>query len=450
MDVQIIERIPISASPPPSSPSLTLPLSHLDTDRNLHITFRTLRLYSKPDNSPEKDPFNVISPEVVSAALSLFFPLTGSLHCREPGSRPEIQCTPSGSIPLIRAVTEVRLSDLASCQPDSPFLNQLSPDLDQADNTPPLALQITRFSCGGFAFGMCVHHVLCDGAGANQFLGCIARFACGESRPVIQPLWDRTELLGPRIPPTLHVPIDKTLTLDANVVKHGTYWNQDQCGGSRRLVKEWFDVNDKCVEKFRNRLNEEAGLGFNFTTFEALSAFIWHSRIKASQLNADEVVKMVYSMNISKILDPPLPAGYWGNVCVPVYVTLTAHELTNQPLWKTTAMIRDSKRYINNEYVRSYIDFQELHFTKGITAGTRVNAFTDWRRLGHSKLDFGWGPPVTVMPLSWKLLGSFEPCFFLPYSALDDRKENNGFKILVCLDEASLESFKKDMKIFLE
>jgi hypothetical protein len=29
---------------------------------------------------------------------------------------------------------------------------------------------------------------------------------------------------------------------------------------------------------------------------------------------------MVYSMNISKLLTPPLPDGYWGNVCVPVYV----------------------------------------------------------------------------------------------------------------------------------
>lgn len=33
---------------------------------------------------------------------------------------------------------------------------------------------------------------------------------------------------------------------------------------------------------------------------------------------------MVYSMNISKLLDPLLPDGYWGNMCVPVYVALTA------------------------------------------------------------------------------------------------------------------------------
>lgn len=127
---------------------------------------------------------------------------------------------------------------------------------------------------------MCVHHTLCDGAGANQFLSCIARFARGEGGPVIQPLWDRAELLGPRDPPHVHVPFNRIISLDADVVENGTYWNQEKNGGARCLVKEWFDVSDKYVERFRNRLTEEAGLGVSFTTFEALSAFIWRARFQ--------------------------------------------------------------------------------------------------------------------------------------------------------------------------
>ena len=41
---------------------------------------------------------------------------------------------------------------------------------------------------------------------------------------------------------------------------------------------------------------------------------------------------MVYSMNISGLLDPPLPEGYWGNMCVLVYVSLTVVNLVAQPL----------------------------------------------------------------------------------------------------------------------
>jgi Transferase family len=127
---------------------------------------------------------------------------------------------------------------------------------------------------------MCVHHALCDGAGANQFLACISRFVRGEGKPVSQPQWSRAELLGPRNPPHDHVSFDRAFTIDAEVVEQGTYCKQEKSVGVHCLVKEWFNVSDKCVEKFRNQLNEEAGFGVNFTTFEALTAYIWRARFQ--------------------------------------------------------------------------------------------------------------------------------------------------------------------------
>jgi hypothetical protein len=104
--------------------------------------------------------------------------------------------------------------------------------------------------------------------------------------------------------------------------------------------------------------------------------------VKANGTSSGEVMKMVYYMNISKLVAPPLPDGYWGNVCVPVYVALTAGELVAQPLAAANALIKKSKRDVDDEYVRSYVDFQELHRADGVTAGD-VSAFTDWRLLGH-------------------------------------------------------------------
>ena len=76
-----------------------------------------------------------------------------------------------------------------------------------------------------------------------------------------------------------------------------------------------------------------------------------------------------------------------------------------------------------------------------------MSGFTDWRHLGHSTVDFGWGGPVTVLPLARKLLGSVEPCFFLPYSTATSGKKD-GFKVLVTLIESALPAFKKDMELF--
>jgi hypothetical protein len=167
------------------------------------------------------------------------------------------------------------------------------------------------------------------------------------------------------------------------------------------------------------------------------------NRVKANGTSSGEVVKMVYSMNISKLVAPPLPDGYWGNVCVAVYVALTAGELVAQPLAATAALIKKSKRDVDDEYVRSYIDFQELRRADGVTAGD-VSAFTDWRRLGHGEVDFGWGGPNVVLPLSWRILGSTEPCFLLPYGANDERRRR-GFKVFVAVQGKTLPGFRQEM-----
>lgn len=176
-------------------------------------------------------------------------------------------------------------------------------------------------------------------------------------------------------------------------------------------------------------------------------------RVKSAGIPMDDNVTFSYSINITKIVKPPLPVGYWGNCCVPVFVHLAASDLVDRPIWETAGRIRNSKIHITDEYVRSFIDFHELHtiMDNGGRAPaaepTHVSGFTDWRHLGHSKLDFGWGGPVSVVPLSRNILGSDEPCFFLPYSAAG-KGERNGFKVLVNLPESSVAGFREEMEKF--
>lgn len=292
--------------------------------------------------------------------------------------------------------------------------------------------------------GMCVHHAMCDGAGATQFLSAVAGFARGVDEGVpIEPAWDRAGLLGPRRPPRVEVDLDDFLGFDKEGSSSCLY---DRVVGCKEtIVKGSFHVSDACLNQFRTRLAAESSL--SFTSFEALGAFLWKARVKASGIASEEVVKFVYSMNIRKLLKPALPTGYWGNVCVPVYVKLTAKRLLEQPLWETARLIKKSKQNVTDEYVRSYIDFQELHYEEGITAGDHVSGFTDWRHLGHSEVDFGWGSPSDVLPLSSRLLGSLEPTFLLSYATGDERKKG-GFRALVCLPQNAMSNVRADMEIF--
>ncbi|KAF2305210.1 hypothetical protein GH714_003089 [Hevea brasiliensis] len=395
MQVNIKETTPIRPSPSPLSQDHVLPLSSLDIDRNMNVTFRYLRVYVNNEaatTNNTKNPFNVIA-AALSSALVHYYPLAGTLRRRHEDSRFEVFCSGDQGVPLINATVNCTLESLNYLDdPDYDFVEQLVPDPSPDDGlVNPCILQITMFECGGYTLGAAIHHALCDGLGATQFFNVMAELARGADLISIEPVWDRTTLLSPRDPPQTDGAIREFLGLEKGSEPYG------QAVG--KVARACFNVKDEWLDLFKKVLLQKSGS--NFTTFEALGAFLWRAKVKASGVAGDEVVKFTYAMNIRRLVKPPLPAA-------------------------TGAM---------------------AVFQYGITAGNRVSGFTDWRHLGHSTVDFGWGGPVTVLPLSRKLLGSVEPCFFLPYSSANAGKKD-GFKVLVTMQETALPAFKKEMEKF--
>ncbi|XP_060196765.1 fatty alcohol:caffeoyl-CoA acyltransferase-like [Lycium barbarum] len=440
MDVKIEETTIIHPSTPPFNDDHVLSLSHLDTDINLHVTFRYLRVYVNDPETQTREqpnPFHVVTSSL-SSALVQYYHYTGSLiHRVEPDDRLELHCQAGNGVPVTRAVVACTLSEMNYLDdPDESFTEKLVPDPRGEDAlTRPFILQVTRFKCGGWVLGAAIHHTLCDGLGATIFFNAMAELARGAGQVKLEPVWARSSLLGPRDPPRVDFPFHEFLSLDKNSLPY--------MEPSKPAVRECFKVKDEWLDRLKGFLREQSGS--NYTTFEALGAFIWRARVMASKIPSKETVKFAYATNIRRTMKPQLPHGYWGNGCVPMYVQLLAQELVNQPLSKTADSIKNSKFNTTDEYVRSFIDFQELHYHEGITAGERVSGFTDWRHLGHATVDFGWGGPVTVFPLSRHLVGSIEPCFFLPYSSASEGKKD-GFKVLVYLQEEAMADFKKEME----
>ncbi|KAK4725645.1 hypothetical protein R3W88_030562 [Solanum pinnatisectum] len=421
MEVTIGETNTIYPSKPPFTENHVLPLSHLDTDRNLNFTFRYLRVYVNDDTTQHKpDPYEVLTSSL-SAALVHYYQFAGS----PPSSvgQPSRASLSSGNgVPVILSTVDCTLASINYLDdPDYTFAEKLVPDpRDEEALTRPLILQLNRFKCGGWVF-------------ERRFITrCIAR---GENGMKIEPVWDRSNLFGPRNPPRVEFPVHEFLSLDRD--------SSPYLESGKPAVRECFEVKDEWLDRLKGFLHEQSGS--NYTTFEALGAFIWRAKAKASKISDDETVKYAYLTNIRRRVKPPLPAGYWGNGCVPIYVQLLAKDLINEPIWKAADAIKKSKDIITDEYVRSFIDFQELHYDEGISSGNRVSAFTDWRHVGHETVDFGWGGPVTVFPLSKHLVGSVEPCFFLPYSSATQGKKD-GFKVLVCLQQEAIPVFMEEME----
>ncbi|GLT57658.1 hypothetical protein SLA2020_306150 [Shorea laevis] len=436
MPVKITETALVLPSSQPFSEDHTLPLSHLDDDPNLHVSFRYFRAYVS-NAAAHHHPFNVTA-TVLASALPHYYPLAATLR-RASNNRFELFCQAGQGVPLINAIVDCTLESVNYLDdPDPHFVEQLVPDPSPEEALlNPCILQVTVFKCGGYCLGTAIHHALCDGLGATQFFNAMAELARGSDRVSVEPVWDRARLLGPRNPPRAEGAVREFLSLQKGFDPY-----RQEIGA---VTRECFQVEEELLNSFKALLFEKCGA--RFTTFEALGGFIWRAKVKASKISGDEKVKFAYALNIRKLIKPPLPSGYWGNGCIPMYAQLTAKELVEQPIWKTAEVIKKSKANANDDYFRSFIDLHELHYGEGITAGKEVSGFTDWRHLGHSTVDFGWGGPVTVMPLSRNLLGSMEPCFFLPFSSAKGEKKD-GFKVLVTLRESAMPGFKEDMDKF--
>lgn len=247
----------------------TLPLSHLDTDRNLHTTIRYLRAYTATKTT--NDPFTVISSSL-SQTLLHYYPLAGTLrHRNHPDHRLELLCsTNQDGVPLIHATVDITLESINYLDdPSSHFIEQLVPDPEPEEGlNHPCMLQLTVFKCGGYTLGAAIHHSLCDGMGGTLFFNTVAELARGGSRITVEPLWDRERLLGPRdvsrVDSTL---IREFLSLDKEFLVY-----EEGVG----VVRECFHVRDECLEEFKRSLFDQCG--FKFTTFEALGAYIWRSK----------------------------------------------------------------------------------------------------------------------------------------------------------------------------
>ncbi|XP_020205063.1 spermidine coumaroyl-CoA acyltransferase [Cajanus cajan] len=438
--IKISHRTLIFPSHPPFTHDHPLPLSHLDTDPNLHLTFRYLRAYVSTAATTSLDPFHVIA-AALARALPHFYPLAGTLrHRQHHPRRLELWCAAAQGVPLVRAAADFTLDSVHHLDdPASPFAEHLAPDPGPEEAMEhPCALQVTVFACGGFTLGAAMHHALCDGMGGTIFFNAVAELARGAARITAEAVWERSRLLGPREAAR----VDSALVGEFLRLEKGALPYQQDVGN---VARESFHVRNEWLDNFKSSLFQNSGS--NFTVFEALGAYIWRAKVLASGVEGHEKVKFAYSINIRRLVKPSLPAGYWGNGCVPMYVELSAKDLIEKPIWETAELIKKSKSNVSDEYVRSYIDYQELHFGDGITAGREVSGFTDWRHLGHSTVDFGWGGPVTVLPLGRNLLGSLEPCFFLPYSTATPGKRE-GFQVLVNLREPALPAFRQHMKLF--
>ncbi|EES18990.1 benzyl alcohol O-benzoyltransferase [Sorghum bicolor] len=444
-------REPVLVGPAAPTPRETKRLSDIDDQETLrgHVPF--LFLYrggggARADDG--RDPASAVR-RALGEALVPYYPLAGRL--REVEARKlVVDCTGEG-VMFVEADADVRLAELEAAssgelRPPFPCMDQLLFDVDGSGgvlNCPLLLIQVTRLLCGGFVLALRLNHTICDAIGLAQFMSATAELARGLPAPTVAPAWSR-ELLEARSPPRPSFPHREFDAVPGNVSV--PRWAAGAMPAAADMITRTFTFGPADVSTIKSGLPPH--LRKTATTFETLTAALWRARTAALEVPADEEVRAVSIVGFRGVPELVLPAGYYGNACVPVAAVTTAGPLLAGSLGAAVELVRETKAAVTAEYVRSTVDLLVLRRRPCVALGN-LFLVSDNRHAGFHRVDFGWGEPVYGGPAATL----FGPSFLVHVGddgGAGDGKGMGKVGVLIVLPRPAMERFASEVETLLK
>ncbi|RDX76205.1 Spermidine hydroxycinnamoyl transferase, partial [Mucuna pruriens] len=368
---------------------------------------------------------NCLSPDStlkhsLSRVLVPFYPLAGRLHWISNG-RLELDCNAEG-VRFIEAESSSSLEELGDFSPSSEY-RYLVPTVDYTlpiHEWPLLAVQLTRFKCGGVSISITISHAVVDGPSASHFINEWARLARGEPLQTA-PFHDRKVLRAgepPLMPPLtkyhVHAEFDQPPLL------LGETGNTEE--RKKKTTMAILRLSKTQVETLKKRANESwDGTGRGYSRYESVGGHIWRSACKARGHEHEQPTVLTIMVDSRCRMRPPLPKGYFGNAILDSVACSVAGDLVSKPLGYASSRIREAIERVSDEYVRSGIEFlkkqedlsrfhQDL-YAKGteneVFYGNPNLALVSWLTMPMFGIDFGWGKEVYFGPAKHDFDGDF-------------------------------------------
>ncbi|KAF3340485.1 10-deacetylbaccatin III 10-O-acetyltransferase-like protein [Carex littledalei] len=400
--------------PDGATPSDTLCLSVIDRVAGLRHLVRSLHVFKGGHEARR------VIKDGLSKALVKYYPFAGRFvdPVRE-GEEVRVACTGEG-VWFVEAEAGCSLEEANYL--DHPLLISQDdllpePDTDIDPLTLPLMIQVTEFTCGSFVVGLISVHTIADGLGAAQLMNAIGAMARGLDKLPVDPVWARDLIPNPPKLPLGPPPEFPCFALQYHTTDLSTA-----------------DINSTKARYFE-------ATGQRCSTFDVSIAKVWQARVRAIRLSPQEPVHVCFFANTRHLLQQVLPqeGGFYGNCFYTVKVTSTSEAVSRAELPDVVKMIRDEKARLPAEFAKwAAGDFKEDPYE--LTFSFNSLFVSDWTRLGFLEVDYGWGPPVHVIPFAYYQFMAVAIIGAPP-------TPKKGVRIMTqCVEKEHLLAFQQEMK----
>ncbi|XP_059636009.1 acyltransferase Pun1-like [Cornus florida] len=433
MQVKIISRDiikPSSATPPHLR---NYKLSIMDQLSSSNYVPSVL-FYSNNINVPLN---NISHPlkKSLSETLTLYYPFAGIL--KDDGV--SIDCNDEG-VEFLEAQIHCQLSDILN-PPKFEAIQLMFPRSLLENNSDEgghslVVIQVTHFTCGGIAIGMCMSHKIGDGSTGTTFLNDWATMARQSGELVPSPHF-----------------ISSSSSTDHPVVVREIKVGKETCV-TRRFV---FDapklaelkamiISQSSAKKIENPSRTEVVTALLYKCAMAAAASIANSpnsTFKPSILSQ--------STNMRPKMVPPLAENSTGNFVW--YFTISVTDGKDANLHGLVTQLRENRTQFYNKYAKNvtvndwllvvpefFKEANELYEIKS-TSSNNVDIYMSSSkcRLPFYKVDFGWGKPIWVS-------GGGSIVYKNIFSLVDSNKEG-GIEAWVSLGEKEMSVFERDEEL---
>ncbi|XP_039117989.1 putrescine hydroxycinnamoyltransferase 1-like [Dioscorea cayenensis subsp. rotundata] len=387
----------------------------------------TIYIYKPNSDNPDSNFFSVETlKNSLSKALVIFYPFAGRLVLNKDGRPEEVDCNAEGAL-LSVAQAHCTLDSFGDFRPSSTVRELLVPSVNEPDRSPILMLfQVTFFKCGGVCLGCTMQHNVMDGVGALHFINSWSEIArCVAEENVVKPFLDRSALKA-RTPPSV-------------VCEHEDYTSDLYC---KRPSLGGLEKCETAILKITKEQLSALKVGTKgLSTFKAVSVHLWRTVCKVRGLSKGEDVRLYMAADARDRLEPPLPKGYSGNAILSFSTSLPVEDLLSNSFRAGVAKIEESMLRLNDEYIRSLVDFLEVNKdNKDMVLGSRAMGPGDflcisWLALPIYDADFGWGKPCFMCRASMR--------FASQSYVMRSPGNTGGVHIAFCFEPENMARFKE-------